>query len=122
MNPGRRKSMSRNPKTGGRPSQKPRNIQDLVNTLNESELHALNHFIVERLRYLQQERAQHDMTPFRIGDTVRFTTSEGRIVTGVLIRLNKKSVSIHTEEEQRWTVSPHLLTLVRRQSVTIDNT
>ena len=114
--------MSRNPKTGGRPSQKPRNIQDLINTLNESELHALNHCIGERLRYLQQQRAQQDMTPFRIGDTVRFTTSEGRIVTGVLIRLNKKSVSIHTEEGQRWTVSPHLLTLVRPQFVTIDNT
>lgn len=113
--------MSRNPKTGGRPTPKPRNIQDLVNTLSEGELLALNDCIVERLRFLQRQRAQQDMTQFRVGDVVRFTTSEGHVVTGVLIRLNKKSVSVHTEKDRRWTVSPHLLTLVRRQSVTIDS-
>lgn len=113
--------MSRNLKTAGRPTPKPRNIQDLVNTLSEGELLALNDCIVERLRFLQRQRAQQDMTQFRVGDVVRFTTSEGHAVTGVLIRLNKKSVSVHTEKDCRWTVSPHLLTLVRRQSVTIDS-
>lgn len=76
--------MSRNPKTGGKPTPKPRNIQELVDTLNESELHVLNQFIVERLRILQQQRAQQDMTQFRLGDLVRFTNNDGQDVTGVL--------------------------------------
>lgn len=112
--------MSRNPKNSSRSSPKPRNIQELVNTLNESELHALHHCIVERLRFLQQQRVQEDMMQFRLGDVVRFTNNDGQEVIGVLIRLNRKSVSVHTEAGSRWTVSPQFLTLVKRHSITVD--
>lgn len=112
--------MSRNPKTGGKPTQKPRTIQELINTLNESELRELNQFVVERLRILQLQRAQQDMTQFRLGDVVRFTNNDGQDVTGVLIRLNKKSVSVHSETGGRWTVSPRFLTLVKRPEITVD--
>lgn len=112
--------MSRDPKTGGKPYQKPRNIQELVNTLNENELHALNQCIVERLRILQRQRAQQDMTQFRLGDVVRFTNNDGQEVTGVLIRLNKKSVSVHSETGGRWTVLPRFLTLIKRPAITVD--
>ncbi|MQC12499.1 hypothetical protein C4513_16785 [Morganella morganii] len=44
---------------------------------------------------------------------VRFQTDE-REITGVLIRLNKKSVTVHTENGNRWNVAPQLLTLVKR--------
>lgn len=111
--------MSRNPKTGGRPG--PQNFDTLVNGLNEGELHALHHCLVERLRFLQRNSAQRDMAQFRLGDVVRFTASDGREISGVLIRLNQKSVSVHTESGSRWTVAPGFLTLVSRPAITIDS-
>ncbi|EBX6937095.1 hypothetical protein DS380_24010 [Salmonella enterica subsp. enterica serovar Bareilly] len=112
--------MSRNPKTGGKPYQKLLNIQELVDAMNENELHALNQCVVGRLRILQQQRVQQDMTQFRLGDVVRFINNDGQEVTGVLIRLNKKSVSVHSETGGRWTVSPRFLKLIKRPAITMD--
>ncbi len=62
---------------------------------------------------LQRQRTIQSMADFRPGDMVRFQTDE-REITGVLIRLNKKSVTVHTENGNRWNVAPQLLTLVKR--------
>ncbi len=35
--------------------------------------------------------------------------SVGETVTGIVIRVNKKTVSIHSDIHQHWNVSPHLL-------------
>jgi len=61
--------MSRNPKTGGRPTPASHaiDIDALVNSLSEAELYAVHHCIVERLRVLQCHRAQRDMVQFRLG-------------------------------------------------------
>ncbi len=48
-----------------------------INSLTEAELVALNHRIVERLRFLHQARAHARMLEFRIGDRVSFEP-EGR--------------------------------------------
>lgn len=109
--------MSRNPKNGGRPNQKTRNIHELLSTLSESELLALNQCIVERLRTLQQQRAQQNMTQFRLSDVVRFIDNDEKEVTGIIIRLNKKTVSVHSKTAGRWTISPHFLTLIKRQTI-----
>lgn len=84
-----------------------------IERLSEAELITLHNRIVDRLRELQQQRAQQGMTQFRPGDVVRFTTNEGEVV-GVLVRLNRKSVTVHTEGGGRWNVTPQLVTLVKR--------
>lgn len=84
-----------------------------IERLSEAELIALHNRIVDRLRELQRQQAQQGMTQFRPGDVVRFTTDEGEVV-GVLVRLNKKSVTVHTEGGRRWNVAPQLVTLVKR--------
>ena len=109
--------MSRNPKYNVRPGSAHRTIQELVSTLCESELRALNQCVVERLRILQQQRAQLNMTQFRLGDVVCFIDNDGREIAGVIIRLNKKTVSVHSETGGRWTVSPHFLTLIKRPAI-----
>lgn len=50
------------------------------------------------------------MEDFRTGDVVSFRTDDGQTVTGVLVRLNKKTVTVHTESGSRWDVAPQLLT------------
>ena len=80
-----------------------------IDSLTEEELIELNHRVVERLKLLAQTRANQAMTRFRIGERVRFTPDGAKPVTGMLIRCNRKTVTIMTDDGQRWNVSPSLL-------------
>lgn len=86
-------------------------MQINIDQLTEAELIDLNHRIVERLRFFQHARAHATMLQFRIGDRVVFEPDMRGEVHGVITRYNKKSVSVLTEDGQRWTVSPMLLRL-----------
>ncbi|MCP5420164.1 MAG: hypothetical protein H6969_06700 [Gammaproteobacteria bacterium] len=80
-----------------------------IDRFTEAELIDLNRRIVERPRFLQQMRAHANRLQFSIGDRVTFDTNEGRTVAGILVRYNKKTVSIVTDDGHRWNVSPHFL-------------
>jgi len=51
----------------------------------------------------------HALAKFSLGDKVSFTNNGGETVAGIVVRVNKKTVSIHTDDHQHWNVSPHLL-------------
>jgi hypothetical protein len=80
-----------------------------IDTLTEPELIDLNHRIVERLRFLQQARAHATMLRFSIGDRVSFQTDACCFINGVITRYNKKTVTVISDDGQRWNVSPSLL-------------
>ena len=80
-----------------------------IDKLTEPELIDLNHRVVERLRFLNQMRAHVKMLEFKIGDRVAFQRDRMQRVEGMLTRYNKKTVTVITDEGQRWTVSPGLL-------------
>jgi hypothetical protein len=80
-----------------------------LDDITEAELIALNHRIVERLRFLQQSRAHAHMLEFKIGDRVTFHPDGQPPVTGMLTRYNKKTVTVITEEGQHWNVVPSFL-------------
>ena len=79
-----------------------------LSQLTESELIDLNRRIVERLRMIRQVHAHVKMMEFSIGERVWFQTDLRR-VEGVLVRYNKKSVTVVTDDGERWTVSPGFL-------------
>lgn len=80
-----------------------------IDKLTEAELIDLNHRIVERLRFLQLAQAHIEMLRFSIGDRVTFEHDMRGLICGTIIRYNKKSVSVLTDDGQRWTVDPGLL-------------
>jgi len=80
-----------------------------IDQLTESELIDLNHRIVARLQFLRQLAAHSTMLEFRIGERVTFHPDGRPSVTGMITRYNKKTVSIVTEEGQRWNVAPNFL-------------
>jgi hypothetical protein len=80
-----------------------------IDTLTEAELIDLNNRIVARLRFLSQMRAHAQMLQFRIGDRVAFQPDGHPLVTGMITRYNKKSVTVISDAGQRWNVSPRLL-------------
>lgn len=83
-----------------------------IDGLTEAELVDLNHRVVERLRFLQHMRAHASMLEFRIGERVSFRPDVRPPVEGMLVRYNRKSVTVVTDDGQRWTVSPALLSRV----------
>jgi hypothetical protein len=81
----------------------------VLERLTEQELHQLNHVIVARLRLMQQIKAHGQMINFRIGQHVRFTSSSGQLIRGVISRHNRKSVTLVTDSGEQWRVSPALI-------------
>lgn len=87
-----------------------------LDRLSEEELIDLNHRVVERLRFIRQARAHHAMLQFRIGELVYFEPDGRGRVEGVVVRYNKKTVSVLTPDGQQWRVSPGLLRRVEPPS------
>lgn len=79
-----------------------------LDQLTESELIDLNHRIIARLQMFAQLRAHTSMLEFKVGERVSFE-ADGRRITGMLVRYNKKTVSLVTDDGHRWNVSPALL-------------
>ncbi len=88
-----------------------------IDDLSEKELLDLNHRIVERLKFLDSMHAHAEMMEFNIGEKVSFHLSGRDIQIGVLVKYNKKTVSVITEDGRRWNVSPHLLSKVEDEKV-----
>ena len=80
-----------------------------IDKLSEEELIDLNNRIVARLRFLNQMRAHSQMLDFRIGDRVTFQPEGRAPLVGILIRYNRKSVTVITDGGQHWNVPPGLL-------------
>jgi hypothetical protein len=84
-----------------------------IDALSVEELEALNHRIVERLKFLDSVQAHRNMMAFNIGAKVSFeSTRHGRLF-GTLVKFNRKTVTVLTEAGQQWKVSPHLLTEIK---------
>ncbi len=91
-----------------------------IDKLTEKELIDLNHRIVERLKFLESMRAHAEMLEFSVGEKVLFSPPGRREVTGVLVKYNKKTVTVLTEDGQKWNVSPHLLEKAKESKQKID--
>jgi hypothetical protein len=77
--------------------------------MGEDDLLYLNRMVIERLNLLAQAKSTVELAQFAEGDRVQFTASDGSIKLGVVLRLNKKTASVRTNEGQSWKVSPGLL-------------
>lgn len=86
---------------------------DAIRRMNEEDLRFLNRLIVERLNLLGQARSTVMLARFSVGDRVVFQSSAGERKTGVIVRLNKKTASIVTDDGQHWNVAPGFLTALR---------
>jgi hypothetical protein len=83
---------------------------DAILRMSEDDLRYLNRLIVERLKLIGQARSTVMLARFSVGDRVSFQSPSGERKSGVIIRLNKKTASITTDDGQRWNVHPGFLT------------
>lgn len=77
--------------------------------MDEEDLRYLNQMVVERLNLLAQARSTVHLAQFSAGDRVQFTTRDGKLKQGMVLRLNKKTASVRTDDGANWKVSPTLL-------------
>ncbi len=84
-----------------------------IDRLTIQELVDLNHRVVERLKFLETMKAHTDMMAFSVGDRVSFHPSGHGRLLGILVKYNKKTVTVLTDDGQKWNVSPHLLNEVK---------
>lgn len=77
--------------------------------MGEQDLLFLNRMVVERLNLLAQAKSTVQLAQFAQGDRVEFTTQDGIVKHGMVVRLNKKTANLRTDDAQNWKVSPALL-------------
>lgn len=65
-----------------------------------------------RLKYLQEARTHHQMLSFNVGDRVRFHPPGHDPKTGVIIKYNRKTVTVLTDAQHQWNVAPVFLSRV----------
>jgi hypothetical protein len=85
---------------------------EAIRRMSEEDLRFLNRLIVERLKLISQARSTTMLARFSVGDRVGFQGPTGQRKLGVIIRLNKKTASIATDDGQHWNVHPSFLTPV----------
>ncbi len=86
----------------------PPQVQDALNQFNEEQLRELNRRVVERLKFFHKARSLKSLAKFNVGDKIYFI-HDGIRKTGIIIRLNQKSASVHLDDGSHWTVEPGFL-------------
>jgi hypothetical protein len=84
-------------------------LAEAIRLLTEDDLRFLNRLIIERLNLISQARSTVMLAHFSVGDRVSFASSSDERKSGVIIRLNKKTASITTDDGQHWNVHPGYL-------------
>lgn len=83
---------------------------EVIDKLDLEDLKVLNKCIVSRMKMLYMSKNEQELSRFYPGNKVRFTSKNGGIKTGVVIRVNQKTVSVVIDgEEGWWKVSPQML-------------
>ncbi|MDZ7811045.1 MAG: hypothetical protein U5L11_14460 [Arhodomonas sp.] len=74
---------------------------------------ALNHRIVERLKFLETAHAHRAMMTFHLGARVSFESRRDGRLTGRLVKFNRKTVTVLTDDGRQWRVPPEMLSLIK---------
>ncbi|TXZ57507.1 hypothetical protein FXE24_05615 [Vibrio cholerae] len=75
-----------------------------IGKLTRKELIELNNRIVARLEHLDELEVQAKRQEFILGSPAQFVDDKGTIQLCVVVRFNKKSVSVSTANGERWNI------------------
>lgn len=80
-----------------------------INELSRNELIELNRRVIERIEFLDKCDMETKKKEFRIGDIAKFEDPSGNIHECIIIRFNKKTVTVSTGKDGRWNIPHHAL-------------
>ncbi|MDP1688588.1 MAG: hypothetical protein Q8L47_00435 [bacterium] len=84
-------------------------FEHFLNRLSEENLRLLNRMVVERLKLYHKVNDLKNLAKFNLIDKVSFQHN-GRYIKGVVLKLNRRSVTVRTYDGKQWNVAPILLT------------
>ncbi len=87
-----------------------------IDNLTYEQLLKLNHKIVERLKFMDNMHAHNEMMQFSPGDKVSFEPNNRDKQTGTLVKFNKKTVTVLTDDGQSCNVAPYLLSKINTKT------
>lgn len=85
-------------------------FEPLLEELSYYDLSILNEMVVNRMNLIRKAGTLMYMSKLHIGDRVSWIGNDSVKRTGIVIRLNQKTVSVKIGNEGYWNVSPQLLT------------
>lgn len=93
-----------------------------IDQLSIEELMVLNHHVVERIKFLESMDAHISMMQFHPGARVSFDSPNNGRLSGTVMKFNRKTVTVVTDNGQRWNISPHLLSIIKdaKSGVVVD--
>jgi len=83
-----------------------------IEDMSVEELLELNQIICDRIDYLQSLETHEMLRRLHLGNQVHFADKMGRRVFGTVVKINRKTVVVQSEDGKQWKVSPGLLSLV----------
>lgn len=92
-----------------------------IDRLTEAELIDLNNRIIQRLRFFQQMRAHTTMLEFSLGEHVCFQPDGRPVISGIVTRYNKKTVTVITDSGEHWNVSPAVLRKASTEATPVES-
>jgi len=90
-----------------------------IDRLTRNELVDLNRRIVERLKFMDALDAHREIMKLSVGARVRFEAPGRGELQGVLVKYNRKTVTVIVGSEH-WNISPHLLRTAEKEAEVID--
>lgn len=91
------------------PGNDQRQWQVFIDSLDTAQLQSLNQMICDRMDNLAAKDINMEMSRFRPGDTVSFVDKKGHHHKAIVIKHNRKTISVLGEKGNKWNVSPYLL-------------
>lgn len=73
----------------------------------------LNEAICQRIDELRERQAMQTLQQLRLGQTVSFNSSKSGPVFGTLIKVNRKTVIVASDEGRQWKVPVNMIQPVR---------
>ncbi len=83
-----------------------------IEDMTLEQLLALNEHICKRIDQLRARQDTEALQKLRLGQAVHFDAPEGRLF-GTLIKINRKTVVIATEDGRQWKLPPGLVRSIR---------
>ncbi|SCB49702.1 hypothetical protein [Rhizobium multihospitium] len=84
-----------------------------IDSLDEAALISLHDRIVGRLQLLDLEKTVRALRQIKIGGRVIFEGPDNTLVSGIVVRRNRKTLSIQVDDRTQWNISPHLIRITQ---------
>ncbi|MBK5943068.1 transposase [Halorhodospira sp. 9621] len=83
-----------------------------IDDLSLDELLELNEIICRRIDELRARQDLDVLKHLRLGQEVSFESREGEVF-GRVVKINRKTVVVHTEDHRQWKVPPGIIKMLR---------